>query len=115
MPQGIDIRPDHLQVLVGVLRRHLSAAEVWVFGSRINGQSHPASDLDLVVRSRIDLREPHGDIAKLRQALRDSSLPFLIDLHDWARLPESFRNEIAEHHLALDFDPEECEGTEGRS
>ncbi len=28
------------------------------------------------------------------EALRESTLPFLVDVHDWARLPDSFHRRI---------------------
>lgn len=88
---------------MAILRQHLSTAEVWIFGSRVNGQSHPGSDLDLVVRSLTNLQEPQAKLSNLREALRESRLPFLIDLHDWARLPDSFRREIENNHLILNL------------
>jgi predicted nucleotidyltransferase len=103
MLPGIDLDPVHLEILMDLLRLHLKAAEVWAFGSRINGQGHPGSDLDLVVRSLTNLQEPQSNLSNLRRALRESRLPFLIDLHDWARLPTAFRDEIEKNHRVLNF------------
>ncbi len=99
----IDLKPVHLDIVLNLLREHLKSADVWVFGSRIKGQNHPASDLDLVIRSRTNLEEPQANLSNLREALRESRLPFLVDLHDWARLPESFRREIEKSHIPLKY------------
>jgi len=33
----IDIAPEHLDMVKNILRRHISAREVWVFGYRATG------------------------------------------------------------------------------
>ena len=67
----------------------------------MNGQSHDASDLDIVLRGP-DLGEtPTLQLAAFEEALRESTLPFLVDLHDWARLPESFHRRIERQYVVL--------------
>jgi len=59
-----------------------------------------ASDLDLVIRARRDgSRSPA--LGRLREALSESDLPMLVDVHDWARIPDSFRREIARAHVVV--------------
>jgi predicted nucleotidyltransferase len=60
----------------------------------VNGTAHEGSDLDLVVRNPADLSHPQPDMSELREAFSESNLPILVDLLDWARIPESFRQEI---------------------
>ena len=38
---------------------------------------------------------------KLADALRNSTLPFLIEAHDWGRLPPSFQEEIKRNYAVL--------------
>ncbi|MCY4354419.1 MAG: restriction endonuclease subunit S [Truepera sp.] len=94
--------PHHYrQQLELLLREHLPRVEVWAYGSRVNGQSHDGSDLDLVLRSP-DLQQiPTDSLASFSEALRESAIPFLVEVHDWARLPESFHPEIEREHLVL--------------
>ena len=35
------------------------------------------------------------------EALQDSTIPFLVEVRDWARLPESFHREIEHEHVVL--------------
>lgn len=35
------------------------------------------------------------------EALTDSTLPFLMDVHDWARLPERFQRQIEREYVVL--------------
>lgn len=90
----LDLRPEWLEVVRQLLAVHLPDAEVWAYGSRVQGTSHDASDLDLVVRNPVDLSKPQPNLSQLKDALRDSNLPILVDVLDWALIPESFRAEI---------------------
>lgn len=90
----LDIRPEWLEIIRELLAVHVPHAEVWAYGSRVNGTSHDGSDLDLVVRNPLDTGKPQADLYSLREALRESGLPILVDVLDWARIPESFQREI---------------------
>ncbi len=101
MAKQLDLPHRYRQHLETLLRRHLPTVEVWAYSSRVNGQSHDGSDLDLVLRSP-DLQQiPADSLASFSEALRESPIPFLVEVHDWARLPESFHPEIEREHLVL--------------
>ena len=83
-----------------LLQEHVPNAEVWAYGSRVNGEAHDASDLDLVLRS--PTLEPLGrEFSELLEAIAESSIPILVQVHDWARLPESFHNEIQKAYVVI--------------
>lgn len=90
----LDLRPQWLEIVRDLLATHLPDAEVWAYGSRVQGTGHDGSDLDLVVRNPVDLGQPQPDLSPLREALSESNIPILVDVLDWARIPESFRREI---------------------
>ncbi len=69
-------------------------AEVWAYGSRVNGNAHAGSDLDLVIRSADLTPLPADSVVQLREAIADSTIPILVELRDWAVLPESFHRSI---------------------
>lgn len=94
----IDLRPRDAIVLKAIFRTYAPLAEVWAYGSRVSGKGHAASDLDLAVRNTTALDVPATNLATLRSAIEDSSLPLLVDLHDWALLPETFRRHISNSH-----------------
>lgn len=75
--------------------------EVWAYGSRVNGQAHEGSDLDLVIRTQ-DLQElPIDILMDLKEKIRESNIPIVVELFDWARLPESFHRNIEVEHEVL--------------
>ncbi len=50
MVKGLHLPPRHRKEIVALLHKHFPGVEVWAYGSRVNGQSHDGSDLDLVLR-----------------------------------------------------------------
>ena len=99
--ERLHLSPRHRAKLEALLREHLPDVEVWAYGSRITGESHDGSDLDLVLRAP-DLQEiPIGRLSDLWEALRESTIPFLVEARDWARLPEGFHGEIERDYVVL--------------
>ncbi|MDR2431981.1 MAG: nucleotidyltransferase domain-containing protein [Candidatus Margulisbacteria bacterium] len=95
-----------LETIRAVIGRLCPEAEVWAYGSRVDGTAHEASDLDLAV---VDFGRSGGSIAALRAALQESNVPFLIDLFDFHALPENFQEEIKRRHTVL------CSGASNKS
>ena len=98
---ALDLQPAHLRILLAIVAAHAPDSEVWAYGSRVTGQAHQGSDLDLVVRNRKSLDTPQRHLHLLRNALNDSDLPILVEVLDWARIPKEFRREIEHHHVVV--------------
>ena len=75
--------------------------EVWAFGSRVNGTAHVGSDLDLVIRTEDLHKLPFTLLSNIQETLRESNIPIIIEICDWARLPESFHKNIEAQHELL--------------
>lgn len=101
MLPSLDLPQVYLDMVRHLLRSYVPAGEVWAYGSRVRNESHDGSDLDLVVRDPKDLSRPQKDLAKLREAFSESEIPILVDVFDWARIPEEFRREIARAHVPV--------------
>lgn len=97
----IDIEPRSAIILKAILRTHVPSAEIWAFGSRVVRRAHAASDLDLVIRTPGALHQPVTNMADLQCAIEDSSVPFIVDLHDWALLPPTFQRQIEQSHIVF--------------
>lgn len=98
MRQRLDITPEQLALLRGLLQQHLPGVEAWAYGSRVKGNARPTSDLDLVVFAQPDQK---ANVAALREALEESNLAFRVDLFVWDNVPEEFRKGISEDHCVL--------------
>ncbi len=100
MTDRLSLPPRHRRMVEALLREHVPEAEVWAYGSRVNGESHDGSDLDLVVRS--PSLEPMGaEFLDLVGAFQESNIPILVQAHDWAGLPKSFHQEIERDYVVV--------------
>ncbi len=97
----LELTPNVLVELEAIIRNFLPMHEVWAFGGRIKHQAHSGSDLDLVLRNPLQLNKPSSELALFKSALRDSNIPILIDVVDWATLPEMFREEILKQYQVI--------------
>lgn len=91
----------HLHLLRALLAEYVPGAQVWAYGSRVTGQAHEGSDLDIVLRNPANLAAETPGSADLLEALHDSDLPMLVDLHDWAHLPETFHRNIERDYVEI--------------
>ena len=96
----VDIRPDHLEIVQGILREYLpEGVKVWVFGSRANWTTKDSSDLDLALEGENALT--HKLLGVLKDAFDDSTLPYTVDVVDVRRISESFRPIVESQRVPL--------------
>lgn len=101
MNPTLDLKPEYLLVLQEILKKFVPGCDVWAYGSRVHGQNHDASDLDLVVHLPGASDQPLETLADLQEALVESPLPILVQVMDWAHIPEPFRQEIRRGYVVL--------------
>ena len=100
MANPVDIRPDHLEIVQGILREHLPVGvKVWVFGSRANWTTKDSSDLDLALEGENALS--HKLLGVLKDAFEDSTLPYTVDVVDLHRISGSFRPIVESQRVPL--------------
>ncbi len=97
----IQLAPNYLRLLQSLLAQHVPHAQVWVYGSRITGHAHEGSDLDIVLRNPANLTAETPELPDLQEAVRESDLPMLIDIHDWAHLPTDFHRNIENNYVEI--------------
>ena len=95
------LRSKDKAALISIFESVKTPFEVWAHGSRVNGHAHEASDLDLVVRGHQLQKLPVEVFSELKGKIRDSNIPIVVELLDWARLPESFHRGIEDCHEVL--------------
>ncbi len=101
MTDRLRLAERHRNILTTLLLKHLPGVEVWAYGSRVNDRGHEGSDLDLVLRGPGLEKIPAEQLADFEEALRESTIPFLVEARDWARLPERFHREIEREYVVL--------------
>jgi len=107
----LHLHDRHRELLLSLLQEHLPGVDAWAYGSRVNGRSHDGSDLDLVLRGPGLEEIPIVRLGEFWEAVTDSSIPFLVEARDWARLPERFHHEIEREHVVLLESPACAEGS----
>lgn len=94
----LNLKPEYAEELRKIFRAYCPKAEIWAYGSRLDGDSHDGSDLDLVVANFNDSQK---NISKLKQIIIDSDIPFLVDIFELNKLPLTFQNEIRKKYIVF--------------
>lgn len=95
----INLTPQQLADVLGILGAIVPQREIRAFGSRVTGNARPFSDLDLAIMGDEPL--DFQTFAALKDAFAESNLPFRVDLVDWASTSLTFRNIISEQFQEL--------------
>lgn len=92
------IKTKYLKMLLDIFKKYCPDAEIWAYGSRIKGNAHDGSDLDLVVKN---FNSNKSNIYELKNILSESNIPFLIDINEFDRFPKSFQDEILKEYIII--------------
>jgi uncharacterized protein len=98
MITGIDITEQQQKTLLELLNHYIPGVEVWAYGSRVKFTARRNSDLDLVA---FTTPAQQRQVSDLKEALDESNLPFLVDLHVWDDVPEKFHDIIRSDYVLL--------------
>jgi predicted nucleotidyltransferase len=98
----IKLSEKELQLVKNILKNYVSNFEVLVFGSRVSGNTHEHSDLDIALKGpdKIDLLL----LADIKDELQNSDLPFRVDIIDFNRISAEFQKVISSNHSILKLD-----------
>lgn len=96
------LRDKDKQRFLKLLTELLPTVTAWAYGSRVKGEAHDTSDLDVVLRSTDLTPIPFEELDTFLQALNDSNIPILVEARDWARLPTSFHEEILKNYIVIE-------------
>lgn len=93
------LHEKELALIQQILGDMVPQCEVWAFGSRVNGNSKPFSDLDLVLIDRQAIAL--GTRANLAEAFSESDLPWKVDLVDWHSISPEFQKIIQSNYEVI--------------
>ena len=96
---SLDLCPEHLRIVQDILQKLVPGREVWAFGSRVQGRARKHSDLDLCILGEAPLS--FVTLGLLEEAFAESSLPWKVDVVDWASTSAAFRDIIARLHVPI--------------
>ncbi|MBS4026156.1 MAG: nucleotidyltransferase domain-containing protein [Clostridia bacterium] len=95
----IKLSKNDLQIVKTIFKNHVPNFEVFVFGSRVNGNIHDHSDLDIALKGpdKIDLLL----LADIKDEFQNSDVPFRVDIIDFNRVSPEFQKVILNNHFLL--------------
>ncbi len=95
------LRDKDLICIKEILKSYVPNYVILAYGSRVNGTAHSASDLDLVIKSINGEPLDISTLVDLKEAFQNSNIPILIDIRDWARIPDYFKEEIQKMYYEI--------------
>lgn len=98
----IDLRPKDREAINRFAKEIFpTGTEIWVYGSRVKGTAHSASDLDLVVKPVTGTELDSGLLSDFIDVLQNSTIPILVQVLAWDDVPERFRKAIEQEHKVM--------------
>jgi predicted nucleotidyltransferase len=77
-----------------IVRQTLPDAQVFFFGSRVKKTNRPNSDIDVLIKSEKKLTLLQ--LARINDALIESDIPYVADIHDYHGVSADFLAGIAD-------------------
>lgn len=104
--EQLQLPSTYLKQIRLLLDSYIPQAQIWAYGSRVNGGCYDASDLDLVVKfpavvAKSEVIENAMKLSELKEALSNSSIPIMIQVANWDLIPQSFKDEILAGYVIL--------------
>lgn len=95
------IREKDKQSIISIAKSIFNEpVEIIAFGSRVNGDAHETSDLDLVVvakEKKLDI----DVLSNFKDKIQKSNIPIIVQVLDWHRIPKSFHKNILQRNELL--------------
>jgi predicted nucleotidyltransferase len=82
-----------------ILKKFLPKAKFYLFGSRAKQTAKPYSDLDILVVDQDKI--PLHRLNEIEEEFDQSNLTFTVDLVDWYRVTQEFRNHLNQERIPL--------------
>lgn len=96
------LRTKDRDLIIDLVKKNIhQESELWAFGSRVNGDAHDTSDLDLVLVSKDNSAIDINDFMTLKAMIQKSNIPILVQILDWNRIPKSFHENILKDYRVL--------------
>ena len=98
----LNLREKDHKVLCQIANKCFKTSiEIWAYGSRVNGDNHDASDLDLVIRTIDDAPLAFDALLDFQEQIQESNIPILVQVIDWNKIPESFHSNILKKYQVV--------------
>lgn len=86
--ETLDLESRYVDFIKSTVRSELKNAEIFVFGSRVQGKAKPYSDVDIALKSAEEI--PFEKILMLKLKFEESTFPYKVDIVDLNTLDKNF-------------------------
>jgi predicted nucleotidyltransferase len=90
------LEEDYKKDIITLADKFTVPLEIWAFGSRVNGDAHQASDLDLLIK--FENKDEKKELRQFKKNLQESNIPILIEVRNWDNIPSYFKENIVANH-----------------
>jgi len=90
----IHIGAVEMDIVLGILEKHIQNGYAVVFGSRYEGNVKDYSDLDLAIAKHDQTSFTWKEVADLKESFEESDLNFRVDVIDYWETTKEFRQII---------------------
>ena len=88
----IHLNSEQFEIVANILRQFIPNKQIMAFGSRVKGTTKEFADLDLCVAGEQPLS--YIELINLKEAFSNSDLPFRVDIVDWTKITQEFKDII---------------------
>ena len=101
----INIQDKHLEIIKAILKKNSAeSTKIWVFGSRVENNCKPFSDLDIALQHAENKTIPLKIVANLKSDFIDSDLPWKVDVIDYNSISGVFKKNVDASKIKLSLD-----------
>lgn len=93
----MSLKLEYKSKIVAILRALFPDAKIYLFGSRAQGTHRKTSDIDVAVD--VGKQILRRDIGEARDMLRESNIPYKVDVVDLHGIPEKMKSIILEEGI----------------
>jgi predicted nucleotidyltransferase len=87
----IQVSDSEMTIIVDIVQRYLPNSEVRAFGSRYRGTAKAYSDLDIAILNYDKTELSIVELARIREAFEESTLPYRVDILDYYGISDEFK------------------------
>jgi len=88
----IAVNPFEMEIILGIIKKHVPDCDVLAFGSRLKWTHSDASDLDLAIVGKEKLSI--GTLLGLKEDFMESDIPYKVDVLDYHGVSSAFRGVV---------------------
>jgi len=95
----IAVEAYEMDIIIEIIKKHISNCYVLAFGSRIKGTNNAASDLDLAVVGSDKIS--FDIIGAMKEDFMESDIPYKVDVLDYNGISPTFKKIIDAQNIPI--------------